>query len=64
MDDKGIPEGAVAFSIDGNMADILHLEVYRDLRRQGIATSLVRVLLKYLSLAEVPFVLQVDSRRN
>ena len=58
VDENGIPEGVVAFSLNGNMADILHIEVYRELRRKGIGTALVRVLLRFLSLPELPIVLQ------
>ena len=57
-DENGIPEGAVAYSVHENNVDILHVEVYPELRRRGIGTSLVRILLKYLSLAEMPFILQ------
>ena len=58
VDDSGVPEGVVAFKISGNMVDILHIEVYEALRRQGIGTALIRTLLKYLSQTELPFVLQ------
>ena len=58
VDENGIPEGVVAFSLNGNMADILHVEVYRELRRKGIGTAMIRVLLKFLASAELPFVLQ------
>ncbi len=57
-DENGIPEGVIAFSMQENNVDILHVEVYPELRRRGIGTSLVRILLKYLSLAEMPFILQ------
>ncbi len=58
VNDNGIPEGAVAFEIDDNMASILHVEVYESLRRQGIGTAIVRTLLLYLALAELPFIVQ------
>ena len=58
VDDNGVPEGVVAFKISGQIVDILHIEVYEALRRQGIGTALIRTLLKYLSQAELPFVLQ------
>ena len=58
VDENGIPEGVVAFVLNDNLADILHIEVYEELRRQGIGTAMIRILLQYLSLAELPFVLQ------
>ncbi len=58
VDEKGLPEGVVAFSVRGNMTELLHLQVYRKLRRRGIGTALIRTLLRYLSLAELPFILQ------
>ena len=57
-DDDGIPEGAVAFLIRDNLVDILHVEVYPELRRHGIGTALIRILLRYLSLADMPLVIQ------
>ena len=46
VDDNGVPEGVVAFRISGQIVDILHIEVYEALRRQGIGTALIRTLLK------------------
>ena len=58
VDERGIPEGAVTFAMDENIVNIMHVEVYEELRRQGIATALIRTLLSYLSLSQLPFVAQ------
>ncbi len=58
VDDEGFPEGAVAFAVNGNIVDILHVEVYPELRRNGIGTALTDMLLQYLSLTEMPFMVQ------
>ena len=58
VDDEGFPEGVVAFTVNGNIVDILHLEVYPKLRRNGIGTALTDMLLQYLSLTEMPFMVQ------
>ncbi len=58
MDQDGIPEGVVLFSLNGQTAELLHIEVYPELRRQGIGTALIKTLLRYLSMAELPFMLQ------
>ena len=58
VDDEGFPEGALAFTVNGNVADILHVEVYSKLKRRGIGTALTDTLLQYLSLTEMPFMVQ------
>lgn len=56
--DEGIPEGVVAFTVNENMVDIHYIEVYEKRRRQGIGTALIRTLLRYLAMSELPFVVQ------
>ena len=58
VDEEGFPEGAVAFAVNGNIVDILHVEVYQKLRRKGIGTALAEVLIRYLSLTDMPFMVQ------
>ncbi len=58
VDERGIPEGVAAFTVNDFMVDILHVEVYPELRRRGIGTALVRTLLEYLSLTGLPFMVQ------
>ncbi len=48
----------VVFEISDNLVDILHVEVYEKLRRQGIGTELIRMLLNCFSSTEMPFIVQ------
>ncbi len=58
VDEGGYPEGVLIYRVNGFMIDIFHIEVYEELRRLGIGSGLVDVLVKYVTNAEMPFLLQ------
>ena len=58
VDSDGIPEGAAVFTVNDFIADILHIEVYPELRRRGIGTALIGTLLECLSLTGLSFMVQ------
>ena len=58
VDDAGCPEGAVVFTFSGQVTTILYIEVYPELRRQGIGTALIFTLLEYLVPVEYPILIE------
>ncbi len=58
VDDEGYPEGVVVFRFNGMVVDLMYIEVYSELRGMGIGTNLVNALTDYISLAEMPLVVQ------
>ncbi len=58
VDEDGYPEGMLLYRVSGFIIDILHIEVYEELRGLGIGSDLIDVLLTYISDAGMPFVIQ------
>ncbi len=60
VDDEGYPEGVVVFRFNGMVADLMYVEVYSELREMGIGTNLVNAFIDYVSLAEMPMVVEAS----
>ncbi|MCR5746697.1 MAG: N-acetyltransferase [Lachnospiraceae bacterium] len=60
VDEEGYPEGIVAFSINGTVVDLMYIEVYPELRETGIGTRLANALVDYVSLANMPMIVEAS----